>query len=154
MIAFFETTIGKIILVIIVILVWGVNVVNFSAMNSDEGAIALQEVRSINMTELTVPDREVYEYSSSSRNPFTLNRTRAIEPTIVPETNTNEPEFQWPRLSLAGILDGMVVISDEWGQSFFLRKGESFLNDIKVKEIVKDSVILEHDKKELILKLN
>lgn len=154
MIAFFETTLGKIILVIVVVLVWGVNVVNFSSMNNDEGAITLQEVRSINMAELIVPEREEYEYSSSSRNPFTLNNTRVIEPTIIPEANINEPEFQWPRLSLAGILDGMVVISDERGQSYFLRKGESFLNDIKVKEIVKDSVILEHDKKELILKLN
>lgn len=154
MIAFFETIIGKIILVIVVVLVWGVNVVNFSSMNNDEGAITLQEARSINMAELIVPEREEYEYSSSSRNPFTLNNTRVIEPTILPEANINEPEFQWPRLSLAGILDGMVVISDERGQSYFLRKGESFLNDIKVKEIVKDSVILEHDKKELILKLN
>lgn len=154
MITFFETTIGKIILVIVVVLVWGVNVVNFSSMNNDEGAITLQEVRSINMAELIVPEREEYEYSSSSRNPFTLNNTRVIEPTIISETNINEPEFQWPRLFLAGILDGMVVISDERGQSYFLRKGESFLNDIKVKEIVKDSVILEHDKKELILKLN
>lgn len=154
MIAFFETTVGKIILVLIVVLVWGVNVVNFSTLSDGEDTITLQQARNINMDELVVPEREMYEYASSSRNPFTLNSTIRIELAIVPESVANEPEFQWPRLSLAGILDEMVVISDERGESYFLKKGESFLNNITVKDIVRDSVILEYKMKELILKLN
>lgn len=151
---FLETTVGKIILGVVVAVIWGVNVFNFSEMTGNSSTQSVQQVQDINMDELTIPEKISYSYSSTARDPF---RRGSISTPI--EETASQPEaepvnYVDPGLVLAGIFDGMAVISDNFGQSYFLENGETFKDGILVKKIVQDSVVLEYKQRNLILKLN
>ncbi len=151
---FLETTIGKIILGAIVIVVWGVNVVNFSELASSEEVPVVQQVQSINLDELTVPEKIGYTYSPSGRDPFRMSGTPQVVQAPQPVQNRPEPEVPMPRLILSGILDNTAVILDDRGQSYFVESGETFREGILVTAVVRDSVLLEYNDKKFTLKLN
>ncbi|MFV1883198.1 MAG: hypothetical protein ACMZ7B_01715 [Balneola sp.] len=151
---FLETTTGKIILGVVVAAIWGVNLVNFSQLSDDSVAYVASEVQRIDMDALMVPANVNYAYKASARDPF---RRPGTSLPVREEANIQQEkqqEFNMPELVLAGIFDGMAVISDNLGQSFFVEYGDEFKDGIKVKEIVQDSVVLEYQKRNIILKLN
>lgn len=151
---FLETTLGKIILSAVVAVIWGVNVFNFSEMTGSSETQSIQQVQNINIDELTIPEKVSYSYSSSARDPFRNGGIQTENKTIISSQDTQEEFYVEPELVLAGIFDGMAVISDNFGQSYFLENGETFKDGITVKKIVQDSVILEYKQRNLTLKLN
>ncbi|RNC79852.1 MAG: hypothetical protein ED557_11990 [Balneola sp.] len=152
---FLETMFGKILLAVIVIGVWGVNVVNFSELTSSNTSPIVQQVQSVDLDELTVPEKIGYSYSASGRDPFRMSGT-APQTVAAPEPEPiqPEPEAPMPRLSLTGIMDQTAVILDDQGQPYFVESGESFRNGILVMAVVRDSVLLEYNDKKFTLKLN
>ncbi len=152
---FLETMVGKILLGAVVVAVWGVNVVNFSELASSEQSPIVQQVQSVNLDELTVPEKVGYTYSASGRDPF---RDSGVAPqrevVAEPEPVRPEPEIPMPRLTLSGILDKTAVILDDRGQSYFVESGETFRDGILVTAVVRDSVLLEYNDKKFTLKLN
>lgn len=133
--------------------IWGVNVFNFSEMSGNSDTQSIQQVQDIDMDALTIPDKVSYSYSSTARDPF---RSSTVQPETedISRQEPVPPNYVEPELVLAGIFDGMAVISDNFGQSFFVEDGEIFKDGILVKKIVQDSVILEYKQRNLILKLN
>lgn len=151
---FLGTTPGRIVLGIIVLAVWGVNVANFSEMNVGDEVRAIQQVQAINLEELVIPETVNYEYQTADRNPF-LNSQKSVNiPQLVTNRDREEERIELPRLQLTGVFDGMAVISDERGQTYFVKNGETFRNEIEVELIASDSVILEYKKRTFTLKMN
>lgn len=150
---FLETTLGKILLGITVITIWGINVVNFSGMANDDTIQSIQQIQNINLEELEIPEKKTFKYSSSSRDPFIFG-TIVKAPEIRSEPDVQQENYIEPQLQLTGIFDGMAVISDERGQTYFLKKGEVFKDHIEVEWIAADSVVLEYKKRIFTLKMN
>ena len=150
---FLETTLGKVILGALVVGVWGVNVINFSGMGNGGQMQSIKEVQNINLDELVIPKRNSYRYSSSSRDPFVSEHV--VTPfDVEPSSSIQQENYMEPALQLTGIFDGMAVISDYFGQSYFVANGETFKDGIVVKQIVQDSVVLEYKNRNIVLKLN
>jgi type II secretory pathway component PulC len=149
---FFETTLGRVILGVIVAIIWGVNMISFSEMSSGGEMQTVQQVQHLDMDQLELPRNVTYSYKAV-RDPFASPNLRASANAPVTKNIQDEAEFIAPTLTLNGIFDGMAVISDEVGQSFFVEEGDVFKDDIKVKEIVQDSVILEYQESKFTLKL-
>lgn len=151
---FLETTLGKILLGVIVVAIWGVNVVNFSEMTNNSEAQLVQQIQEIDVNELIIPEKINYRYTASQRDPF--NRIGSVPNSrqLLEEPAPTADAYIEPQLVLAGIFDGMAVIADDKGQSYFVEDGDTFKDAILVKHIVQDSVILEYKQRKLILKLN
>ncbi len=154
MMAFFESTIGRILLIGFVIGVWGINVCTFSEIGDQSAGVSTLDLQAIDIDDLVIPENVDYVYRSSDRDPFFRGRIRPP----VPEENLpqQEPErvYVQPVLTLNGIFDDMVVITDEFGGSFFLKEGDRFKDGIKVEKIYQDSVILYHSDHTISLVIN
>ena len=150
--AFFETKLGKTILFALVAGIWGVNVINFSEMGSQEDGGQAQIYGDIMDDELVIPEFIKYEYRAGNRNPFSLpsdlrrNEARAME-------QPEEESYRQPVVVLNGVMEGMAIVRDEAGQTFFVEENDTF-NDISVKEIYQDSVRLVHQGRAFTITLN
>ena len=148
---FLETTFGKVLLGGVVTIVWGINFINFSELSSGNDGVAIQEQVEVQLSDLVVPEKAVYQYKSNGRDPFSNSTKPAEEVSVVEENKTKEPEL--PALKLTGIFDGMAAISDEAGKTYILGKGEQLNPNIRIEEIASDSVIIEFNNKKFTLKL-
>ncbi len=148
-----ETTIGKIILGLVVVTVWGINFVSFSEIAGQNEQVAKTSITEISVEDLELPGAKIYTYRASGRDPFFSNtpvRERRLEPT---RRNAPEEVYRAPVLSLTGIMDGLAVISGATGETYLVSKGETF-NGISVLEVWQDSVLLQHQKNKITLTIN
>jgi len=150
---FLETTLGRVLLGVVVATIWGVNAINFSEMRTGSSAQVAQQVERIDLDELTVPEEISYRYTAS-RDPFVSNMTRENQSQPVQAPENEQMSAEDPELALMGVFDGMAVITDGQGQSYFVQEGQRFNLDILVQGIAQDSVILQYQQRTLILKLN
>ncbi|MAO63609.1 MAG: hypothetical protein CL666_01280 [Balneola sp.] len=149
---FFETTIGKIILLAIVVAVWGINVLNFSGMAGEEEAGQSQIYANMMEDEYKLPEFEGYHYSASSRNPFHIPSNFRIQQEK-PVEETKAEVYQQPVLILNGVMEGMAILTNQRGQTFFVEERDTF-NTILVKKIFRDSVRLVHQGNTFVINLN
>lgn len=149
---FLETTIGKILLFIIVIGVWGVNFFNFSDLLKPEEEIVNRDIREISLVDLVLPTSSTYKYQASPRDPFNPNKKNIPSPVRKEIIKPEEQPFRRPQLSLTGIIGNIAVITDARGESYFVAKGDSLLNSY-VLEIIRDSVILSSRNNQFVITL-
>jgi hypothetical protein len=151
---FLETPLGKSILGIVVIAIWGINVINFSELSSGDTPVTVQQVSTIDLSELNVPEKAYYEYDATGRDPFKPIRSIRQEPDFNPTDEVEIQQIQLPGLILNGIVDGSAVIMDEQGTTYILDNKEKFLDDIQIIHIWTDSVLVEYLDEHFTLKLN
>ncbi|OAN61002.1 hypothetical protein A8B79_05870 [Balneola sp. EhC07] len=150
---FLETTLGKGLLIIIVLGVWGVNFINFSEILSPSNEIVNRDIREVSLEDLVMPTSSTYKYKETSRDPFNPNR-RVVETPIKKEVSKQEEKpFQLPQLSLNGIIGETAIITDSGGESYFVAKGDSLLSSYII-QVTRDSVILSSQNRRFILTLN
>ncbi|WP_409029383.1 hypothetical protein [Gracilimonas sediminicola] len=150
--AFFETTLGKVILAAVVIGIWGVNVVNFSEMAGSDEPEQARIYADVMDEQLALPDFIPYRYQPGGRNPFQLPGNM-VEPQARPSPQAEQEEYAPPSVVLSGVMEGMAIIRDQAGQTFFVEENDSF-NNITVKAIFSDSVHLEHQGRTFTVNLN
>ena len=147
---FLETTYGKVVLCAVVAGIWGVNIINFSGMGEEEKA-QNQLFLDIEEGKYGVPIFETYTYDGSARNPFQISSDYRVQND--PREQVEKEEYQRPDLSLTGVMDGMAILRDNQGQTFFVEENETF-NKILVKSVYRDSVLLVHQGNEFTINLN
>lgn len=151
---FLETTPGKLLLGALVLLIWGRNVINISELSSSDEQVAVQSVKNIDIDNLVLPAKISYEYSSSGRDPFKKPFLRYELPTKPEQIQESKEEVVLPNITLSGIMEGMALITDEQGNTVFVKAKETFMNELYVMHIWQDSVLLEYQDKKFTLKLN
>lgn len=150
--AFFETTLGKVILAAVVIGIWGVNVVNFSEMTGQGEPEQAQIYANMMEEELALPGFTTYRYQEGRRNPFEVPGD-LMGPQSRKPPRTEQEKYTTPTIILNGVMEGMAILRDQTGQTFFVEENDSF-NNITVKEIFSDSVRLEHEGRIFTVNLN
>lgn len=151
---FLETTYGKAILVVIVAAVWGVNFFTFSGIGDSEEKAQQQVYASVMEGEYTVPVFEQYTYESGNRNPFQIpEEYNESQQPIRQQEPAEEDTYQQPVLFLTGIMDETAIIRDKEGNTFLMEEEETF-NNILVKSIYRDSVVLIHESRAFTINLN
>lgn len=150
---FFESIYGKLILLIFVISIWGMNIMNFSELwNSDNKGVS-ESKRRVDFNSFSMPSIAKLEYHSVERDPFqwpnSLNESLEIDKI---NQFINEPEYLKPSLYLTGIMDELAIIKDELGYTYFVSEGDTF-NNVFVESIFNDSIKLLHKDKNLVIKL-
>ncbi len=148
---FLETTLGKVLLGGVVAIVWGINFISFSELSSGNEGVAIQKQEEVQLSDLVVPEKAVYQYKSNGRDPFSNTKKPAKEVSVIEENKKKELEL--PALKLTGIFDGMAAISDEAGKTYILGKGEKLNSEITIEEVSTDSVIIGFNKKKFTLTL-
>lgn len=148
---FLETTYGKIVLCAVVAGIWGVNIINFSGMGGEEEEARNQLFLDIEEGEYAVPVFETYTYDGSAPNPFRISSDYRAQ--NEPREPVEEEEYQKPVLFLTGVMDGLAILQDNHGQTFFVEEKDTF-NNILVKSVYRDSVLLVHEGNEFIINLN
>ena len=148
---FLETTLGKVVLGIIVVTIWGWNVINISELGDDD-QVNIQEIQSIDINDLMVPSKVLYEYKAVGRDPF-KPPTKNVAIESFKETKGTE-EVILPPLELTGILEGMAIITDQYGSTHFVTRNEKLLESIHIMHIWQDSVLVEYLDTKFTLKLN
>ena len=151
---FLETTPGKLLLGALVLLIWGRNVINISELSSGDEQVAVQGVQNIDIDDLALPEKINYEYSSSGKDPFKKPLLRQELPVKSEQVQQPEEEVVLPNITLSGIMEGMALITDEQGNTVFVKAKETFMNEVYVMHIWQDSVLLEYQDKKFTLKLN
>ncbi|WP_020404507.1 hypothetical protein [Gracilimonas tropica] len=149
---FFETTLGKIVLFAVVITVWGWNFFSFSEMSGEEETGQSQIYANITDEEYSIPEFDGYNYSRGNRNPFSIPagfKTKQEQPASEP----NEEEYRQPNITLNGVMEGMAILRDQRGQTFFVEEKDTF-NTILVEKIYRDSVRLVHEGNAFTVNLN
>ncbi|XWN37313.1 MAG: hypothetical protein ROO71_00025 [Balneola sp.] len=146
---FLETTTGRILLVGIVLVIWGVNAVQFSDVLSNKEEVAKQQQDDIDLSNLSLVSREQFAYKQAGRDPFDSNsqveKERAKEPEQI------EP-YRRPRIAVLGVMDETIMVLDET-RSIIVVKETDVFNGITVKSITQDSVIFEHENKSFVIKV-
>ncbi len=146
---FLETTAGRILLVGIVLVIWGVNVVQFSDVLGNKEEVALQKQDDIDLSNLSLVSREQFTYKQVNRNPFELY-TQPIQRQNS-ESNPVEPYIR-PRIAVLGVMDETIMVLDAT-RSIIVVKETDVFNGITVKSITQDSVIFEHENKPFVIKV-
>lgn len=146
--SFFETALGRVILVGIVMVIWGVNAFQFSDILSQKETVAQDQSTSIDIGKLTNLTKKEFVYVSDNSNPFKTVQRKIIENPII-----KEPSYQKPRIALLGIMDDTIMILTELNEVVVMKEKQE-INGIFVKEITTDSVLFVHQKKEFVLKIN
>ncbi|MFA5670404.1 MAG: hypothetical protein WC967_14280 [Balneolaceae bacterium] len=146
---FLETPVGKIILGVIVMAVWGVNMVQFSDVFQNSEKVTVQTKEEIDISTLAFIEETPFIYKSVRRDPFKNPLAREVAVTKVSSPKEQVPQ---PRLILAGILDGTAILRGEGGRMFVVKEEEEF-DGILVKSITPDSVILSFQNKEFVVKV-
>lgn len=151
---FLETPLGKMLLLAVVLSIWGVNVRTFSELSGEPEAQSVQQVHTVDINALTIPNKAKYSYRAAGRDPFkSVRQQREATGRTASQQVQDEPEED-PLLTLTGIFDGMAVITDASGSTFFVKEGETFKPDLILKRVVEDFVIVEYKQRNIILKLN
>lgn len=145
---FLETTIGRILLIGIVLVIWGVNAVQFSDVLSNKEEVAKQQQDDIDLSNLSLVSREQFTYKQANRDPFGLN-TQPVRQN--PEPNPVESYIR-PRIAVLGVMDETIMVLDQT-RSIIVVKETDVFNGITVKSITQDSVIFEHENKPFVIKV-
>ena len=149
---FLETTAGRILLAVVVLVIWGKNAINISELGSGNDQVSVQDVQRIDVNDLVVPTKIQYEYTAVGRDPFKSPAFREGPQITIQEEQ--EEEVVLPPITLSGIMEGMAVVTDQQGNTHLLKRNDMFMNDIYVMHIWADSVLLEFKDKKFTLKLN
>lgn len=147
---FLETTVGRILLIGIVLVIWGVNVIQFSDVLGNKEEIAKQQQDDIDLSNLSsLVSREQFTYKQANRDPFDSN-------TQVEKERAKEPEqielYRRPRIAVLGVMDETIMVLDA-NRSIIVVKETDVFNGITVKSITQDSVIFEHQNKPFVIKV-
>jgi hypothetical protein len=148
---FLETTYGKVVLCAVVAAIWGVNIINFSGMGGEEEEARDQLYLDIEEGEYTVPVFLKYTYDSSATDPFRISSDYRVQND--PHEPVEEEEYQKPILFLTGVMDGLAILLDNHGQTYFVEENDTF-NNILVKSVYADSLLLVHEGNEFTINLN
>ena len=148
---FFETLQGRILLITVVVIVWGVNVVSFS--NLKEESVLKQNNTSVEFIDVELPQINSYTYTQIDRNPFIKNtfQTRVSRPV------TQEPsivEEKMPVIQLIGVMGETSILKLENGQTVILEPGETIIGQVVLDKDFQDSVHILFNQKTYTIKLN
>lgn len=150
MIQFLETPVGKIILFVIVGLIWGMNVINFSKMEREEVAPISA---GLELIDVEVPNNYTYTYTKSVRDPF----NRGNIPIEI-QTQEIQPEpiitKQLPVIKLVGVMGSTSILQFENGETVMKKEGEVIMVGILLERVFKDSVSIQVDNESITLKIN
>jgi|TARA_R110001599_G_scaffold150929_3_gene335329 nitrogen fixation-related uncharacterized protein len=146
---FLETTVGRILLIGIVVVIWGVNVVQFSDVLGNKEEVALQQQDDIDLSNLSLVNREQFVYKQANRDPFEFYPQPVRRQN--PETNPVESYIR-PRIAVLGVMDETIMVLDAT-RSIIVVKETDVFNGITVKSITQDSVIFEHENKPFVIKV-
>lgn len=146
---FLETTVGRILLIGIVLVIWGVNAIQFSDVFNSKEEISAQTMDQIDLTSLSLVSSEEFKYKKSSRDPFGSKPDPIRQRTV--ELN-QEAVYQRPRIAVLGVMDHTIMVIDETRSIIVVKENEEF-NGITVKSITQDSVIFEHQNKPFVIKV-
>lgn len=136
---FLETTMGRVILGSVVLVVWGINAVNFSKLSGQD---TLSSVSTEVLGEpVTLPAVINYEYRATSRDPFYRASNQPLG--ISPQVEYEEPTLQLPQITLDGIFGATIMVRVDGGASRFVNTGEYLAEGILLKRIFSDSVHIE-----------
>lgn len=151
MIQFLETSAGRILLIIVVILIWGVNMVNFTKMAQQEDNLVSNT--SIELIEVELPQKSSYVYKERDRDPFQPRSIRQIPQPLIDKTETFEV-IKMPTIELIGIMGATGILRIDNKQTVIREAGEVVINNIVLEKVYSDSVKLKHKNNNIILKLN
>ncbi|MEO1023306.1 MAG: hypothetical protein AAFW89_12255 [Bacteroidota bacterium] len=140
--AFLETTPGKILLIIIVLSIWGVNVINVRDLFSSDNETGIRKAQTNELVDPTLPEVAQFRYQPGNRNPFAPSAYRPEPLQRQARDVPNQIAKQKPILSLTGVMDGMAIIQYNNQESYFVAEGDTFENVI-VHTITLDSVRVE-----------
>lgn len=144
----------QVLLGLLLMLVWGYNMISFFNLTTEEEVIKNPETLSdLNLGEVNAPVSKNYQYSADFRDPFRPGLT-GVRQSPPPLENKSEPEeLPLPVLQLTGIVENTAIIKDQLQKPFFVSKGDT-VQGARVKSVTRDSVILVYRSKEIILTFN
>ena len=151
MIQFLETPVGKIILMVIVGLIWGLNVINFSNMAQEEqvGSISAE----LELIDVMVPNSYTYSYTKSNRDPFIRGNIPMETP---PPEIQLEPIIskQLPNIKLVGVMGSISILQLENGETVMKKEGEQIIMGILLERVYEDSVSIQVNDESITLTLH
>lgn len=146
---FLETKVGRLLLLGIVLVVWGVNVIQFSDVFSSKEEISTRSTDVIDLSSLSLVSSEQFKYKKSVRDPF---KSKPEPVRQRPDELNQEVPYQRPRIAVLGVMDQTIMVMDDTRNIIVVKEQEVF-NGITVKSITKDSVIFEHESKPFVIKV-
>lgn len=144
-----DTTVGKIVLIVVVVGIWSVNFISFAELSGETEVLAPISQTDIDIANLDVPGNANYAYPRLRRNPFDI-------PDAVYRQKQEEPEEEivqvqqevvLPPLTLNGILDGTAFIKLHSGEEYIVTEGDTFFQDIVVNKVWADSIAVTYQNK-------
>jgi hypothetical protein len=146
---FLETTVGRIILGAIVLIIWVVNAFNFSQMGEEDNAV----VSNSNIEFMIVSNLEKmnYTYDAISRDPF--SRIDVVQTAKIIQ-NSGEEYQNIPDIQLNGIIGTSAMITLEGSEVIIIEPGEFISEEILLKRIFTDSIHIEIGDHQLTLIIN
>lgn len=147
MMQFLETTLGRIILLIVVGAIWGVNAFNFSKLANQEESAA--QSRGLEFITIELPAENTYRYTVRNRDPF----ARGNSPVLQGPRSTTEIE-RMPNIRLIGIMGTTSILQIDNGETVIKEAGEVVIGDVVLETVFEDSVHLTFNDKTITIKLN
>ena len=150
MIQFLETPVGKIILMVIVGLIWGLNVINFSNMAQEQVASISAELELI---DVEVPNSYTYSYTKSNRDPFVRGNIpmETPPPEIQPEPIISK---QLLDIKLIGVMGSTIILQLENGETVMKKEGEQIIMGVLLERVYEDSVSIQVNEESITLTLH
>lgn len=137
---------------IIVIVIWGINMLKIADIST--GSDQPQQVDSLSFDEafFTIPELSKNNYNDNYRNPFQIQLTEKVKKKSTPKPKPPIKKIQLPRLTLTGVIEGTALLKNSRHMVFFATVGDTVEGAV-VESVTQDSVVLEYKSKQLIVKL-
>ena len=135
---YLETTIGRVVLSVIVLIIWGVNAFNFSQLAKQESSTI--DISSLVKKDIILPAKVYYVYKASLRDPFV--RSGQVQKVDLREADVQKKKYV-PEIILNGIFGKSVMLTLNGNEVVFKSLGEFLEEGIMLKRIFADSVHLE-----------
>lgn len=135
-------------LVLVLLLIWGYNMLKIDDISTGEETPDPGEELKMDNTVLNIPERELYEFEGNFRDPFRpelthLRTVQKAKPQIKPKKKPVVP----PKLRLTGIIEGTAMFQNYQNKTvYFAVKGDTVKGALVI-DIARDSVVMKYKKK-------
>ncbi len=149
---FLESTLGKVVLLVLVIIIWGINAFQFSSLSESE-TLRPYSTPGADSAAVTQLISSNYRYQPGAIDPFRpLEGAELTSPTTTSLAG-NETIYDQSEITLSGVIGETAILVLSSGERFLASEGDT-ISAFVVLEISTDSVRVVRGVQEFILKTN
>ncbi|MGF1670727.1 MAG: hypothetical protein ACFCU6_09775 [Balneolaceae bacterium] len=150
-----ENKIVQMILGVIVILIWGYNMLKITDIATPASSGNQSPFTALDQDLLEIPDLLQYDYKADFRDPFLPGLTQQTSLPVANniESNPPPPPVTPPDVKLTGVIEGTALLQNSRNELFFAAPGDT-VDGALVKSVTPYSVVMIFKSKEFTVTLN